>query len=375
MDVQTGGRITLKEVAARAEVSLATASKVMNGRSDVREETRERVTGVARQLGYSPKRRNPPLRHRVVIVFRDLTSPYALQVMDGAAHAAARADVDLVVSFSGHQPDEGPAVLSREWIRDQAAAGASGVIAVTWPVEEEHARWSARYQLPMIAIDPASTSTEDQLVTISATNWEGGSSAVQHLIDLGHRRIGVVAGPDSSVPARQRVQGYRSVLQQEGIPYDPVLVHVGTSYSFDAGWAGATALLTLEDRPTAIFAVADTLAMGVLRVARDMGISVPEELSVVSFDDTPIATWANPQLTAIRQPLFSMGQVAVERLLAIASDTGKFARPFKLETSLVVRESTAPPAGDLSSCSPSSSSMGDRDALAERRSPTMGHRW
>lgn len=333
------GRITLKEVAERAGVSLATASKVMNGRADVRESTRVAVAKVAQDLGYQPKRRESDRRRAALIHFDTLTSPYSLQVLEGAEQAAHRAGVDLIV-VSGDQTSTG---LSRAWMTEVASRGVEGVILVTTPIGARHARWSRDLSLPLIAIDPVSIDPDVKgIVTISATNWEGGTAAVQHLLDQGHNRIGVLAGPEDSVPARQRLQGYHSAMGQSGAVAGPELVEY-SSFSYEDGQRGAERLLRLPEPPTAIFAVADTLAVGALRAARRLGVEVPEQLSVVSFDDTMIAQWTHPQLTAVRQPLFSMGQVAVERLLALSSDPGLFAHPFKLETQLIERESTAPP--------------------------------
>ena len=331
-------RVTLKEVAERAGVSLATASKVMNGRADVRQSTRETVAQAAHDLGYQPKRRESDRRRSALIHFDTLTSPYSLQVLEGAEQAAHRAGVDLIV-VSGDQTSTG---LSRSWMAEVASRGVEGVILVTTPIGARHARWSKDLRLPLIAIDPVSIDPDvNGIVTISATNWEGGSSAVQRLLDLGHRRIGVLAGPEDSVPARQRLQGYHSALSAAGMVGERDLVSHG-DFSYEDGQAGAERLLQLPEPPTAIFAVADTLAVGALRAARQLGVEVPERLSVVSFDDTMIAQWTHPQLTAVRQPLFSMGQVAIERLLALSSDPGLFAHPFKLETQLIERESTAP---------------------------------
>ena len=332
-------RVTLKDVAEKAGVSLATASKVMNGRADVRQATRETVAQAARELGYEPKRRETDGRRSALIHFDTLTSPYSLQVLEGAEQAAHRAGVDLLV-ISG---DQTPAGLTRAWMADAAARGVEGVILVTTPIGAQHARWSKDLRLPLIAIDPVSIDPDvNGIVTISATNWEGGSTAVQHLLDLGHRHIGVLAGPKDSVPARQRLQGHHSALGAAGVVWEKELIAHG-NFSYEDGQSGAERLLQLPEPPTAIFAVADTLAVGALRAARRLGIDVPEQLSVVSFDDTMIAQWTHPQLTAVRQPLFSMGQVAVERLLALSSDPGLFAHPFKLETHLIERESTAAP--------------------------------
>ncbi|UEJ81615.1 substrate-binding domain-containing protein [Brachybacterium halotolerans subsp. kimchii] len=339
-------KVTLGEVARRAEVSLATASKVMNARADVRRETRERVARIAQELGYSPRARAAVPGPVALIRFPRLDSPYVIDILAGAEHAARRAGAQLLVETGGgdlgaREP------LTRERMEDAARRGAAGVIAVTTPVGPEHARWSRELDLPLIVIDPISVPEADvgapvpDLVTIAATNWEGAVSAVRHLAALGHRRIATLAGPEESIPGRQRLQGYRSGLEQQGIAFDPALVRHGR-FDDEDGEIGAAQLLDLEDPPTAIFAASDGLGVGVLREARRRGLDVPGDLSVLGFDDTIVCRWTWPRLTTIRQPLFAMGQVAVERLLALAADPELFAHPFQLETRLVERESTGP---------------------------------
>ncbi|MCW1804529.1 LacI family DNA-binding transcriptional regulator [Brachybacterium squillarum] len=176
---------------------------------------------------------------------------------------------------------------------------------------------------------------------MTSTNWEGGAEAVRHLLDLGHRRIGLLAGPRESLPAQQRLDGYLSALGRAGVPVDRSLIVHG-KFREDDGRRGALELLALADPPTAVFAASDALAVGVLRAAGERGLAVPADLSVLGFDDTMITGWTTPPLTAVRQPLFEMGQVAVERLLALAADPEVFAPPFQLETRLVARESTGP---------------------------------
>jgi LacI family transcriptional regulator len=339
-------KVTLGEVARRAGVSLATASKVMNARADVREETREHVSRIARELGYAPRARAPRPGPLALIRFPRLDSPYVIDILAGAEHAAQRAGAQLLVETGGgdvgtHEP------LTRYRMEEAAGRGAAGIIAVTTPVGPEHARWSRELDLPLIVIDPISVpdaavgAPVPDLVTIAATNWEGAVSAVRHLADLGHRRIATLAGPEESIPGRQRLQGYRSGLEQQRIAFDPALVRHGRFDDAD-GERGAAQLLDLEDSPTAIFAASDGLAVGALREARRRGLDVPGDLSVIGFDDTIVCRWTWPRLTTIRQPLFAMGQVAVERLLALAEDPELFAHPFQLETRLVERESTGP---------------------------------
>lgn len=338
-------RVTLRQVADRAGVSLATASKVMNGREGISEATRSAVSAIAADAGYTPRLKEQPPPRRVLIRLQGLDSPYVIHVLEGAEHAARRAGVELLIQSAERRPGE-RAPITRAWMEQMSTRGLEGVIAVTTPVSQTHARWSRELELPLIVIDPIMVDTDGPasdvpgLFTISSTNWEGSTEAVRHLLDLGHRRIGILAGPENSVPGQQREQGYQSALSQAGVPFDSNLVRYG-EFDFASGHQGAQELLALEEPPTAFFAASDGLGVGVLRAAHEHGLSVPKDLSVVCFDDTMITRWAQPQLTAVRQPLFSMGQVAVERLLALSSDPGLFAHPFKLETQLIERESTA----------------------------------
>jgi LacI family transcriptional regulator len=336
-------RVTLQDVATKAGVSLATASKVMNGRGDVKDTTRELVSGIADELGYSPRpRSNGASTQRdpyLVIVFDTLSIPYSVQVLSGVQDAATRAGVDVV--------DATPRIMGRQWFRGIAAAGCLAVITVTMKVDARQGSWARANNLPFIAIDPLTPEGNPTLdgiaVRISATNWAGARAATQHLADLGHQRIGIVTGPMSSAPSRERLEGYRTALEAAGIPFDPDLHRAAPNYSFEDGRIAAQELLDSDADPTAILACSDTIALGTLRAAQGAGRSVPADLSVVSFDDTPLTSWSTPQLTAVNQPLFSMGQVAAERGLALATDPERFAHPFQLETTLVVRDSTAQP--------------------------------
>lgn len=344
-----GAGVTLRDVAERAGVSLATASKVMNERADVRSETRDAVRRAARDLGYAHRRRAGAAGNSLLIVFDTLSSPYSLQILQGAVAAARRMGVDLAVSSLEDQPVGEQGLLSRRWFREASERGHRAVIAVTVPLTQREVRIARACSMPLLVVDPAAPDStlvgRDGPVRCSATNWAGGRSAAQHLLELGHRRIGMLVGPEASAPGRERADGCRSALQQAGAPLDEDLVD-GGAFEFEAGREAALRLLEREDRPTALFAASDTLALGALRAAHELGIRVPEQLSIVGFDDTLASQWTSPKLTVVHQPLEAMGQVAVERAIALAADPGSFAHPFQLETHLVVRESTGPAPAD-----------------------------
>jgi len=332
--------IRLQDVATAAGVSMSTASKALNDRGDVSESVRRRIAETAESMGYAPRPRSQSsnARKRVVIVFDHFNSPYAATVLNGAIRAAKRSGVDLVNTCIegdalGHD------VLSMAWLREQVKNGVAGLILVTTFLEDSKVRWCRNHELPVVLIDPSAPNGE-HTVSIGATNWQGGKQATDHLLVLGHRRIGFVSGPRNSVPAGERLQGFRTAMQEATVPVDESLV-AGNNFTPESGREAALKMLHLKNPPTAIFAVSDDVALGVLRAAEELGISIPQSLSVVGFDDAAAASWMSPPLTTVRQPLESMGQIAVERLLALADDPDRFAHPFQLETKLVVRESTA----------------------------------
>ena len=180
---------------------------------------------------------------------------------------------------------------------------------------------------------------------IGATNWNGGVEATEHLIRLGHERIGFVRGTTGSVPAAERLQGYLSALMMHDLPHDARLV-AGDEFSAEAGLRAGLELLSLSPdvRPTGVFAANDAIALGVYQAARQLGLHVPDDLSVVGFDDSLLAPLVTPPLTTVNQPLEDMGAAAVRTLVDLSQSRPVTAGPIRLATSLAVRASTAPPA-------------------------------
>jgi len=332
-------RTTLTEVAVHAGVSKGTVSKVLNGRPDVGESTREKVRAAAAALGYTAAASRQP-RSAIVLVFDTLESNYSLQVMAGAVDACGRAGADLLLNTLPALEKGDVPPFSEEWFAHCGRDGATAVIAVTTPLSEEQIAAAARARVPLLAIDPVN-SLPPAVPSIGSTNWAGGLEATNHLIGRGHRRIGHLRGPEGSVPAGERLAGYRSALEAAGIAYDPALV-VGGGFSYEDGFGSAAHLLGLGPRPTALFAASDEAALGAFEAARQASLQIPADLSVVGFDDTLVARWASPKLTTVRQPLQAMGEMAVERALGMLTGSSRRAHPIQLQTSLVERASTAP---------------------------------
>lgn len=341
MSPTPASRVTLKHVAQRAGVSQATASKVLNGRTDVSKSTRDRVLRVLEEEGYrrSSARAPDARRPQLTAIFDSLTSQYASLILQGMVTAAAERETDVVVrmlpaAFSNASP-----AAARTWIHENASA--TGIIAVTSAVPQDVVRAASRLGLPLVTIDPVDPADSD-VVSIGSTDWTGGRAAAEHLIGLGHTRIGWVGGLRGSVPSIERFQGYRSALSHAGIVEDSSLYRSGP-YSFETGVELGGQLLELDPRPTAIIGASDAIAFGVMEAARQRGLDLPGDLSVAGFDDIPQAEWTSPKLTSVRTPLIGIGRMATETLFALAEGREPASHHIQLSTSLIVRESTAPP--------------------------------
>lgn len=342
-DPSVSPKATLTEVAALAGVSLATASKVANGRPDVARKTRERVEQAIRDLRYETLKRNPSTARPSIAFLADVFgSTYAMEILRGAVEAAEEAGVDLVLERIHATTEPAGQPTTAALTQRLLAANRLGAVVLTSGIGGNLYSSIVSARLPMVVIDPLDSSLPG-VVSVGSTNWLGGRSAAEHLLGLGHREVAVLAGPLESLSATARLDGFLSTFRQAGIsiPEDRVR-HV----RFDAGQAAATSAQWLESPspPTAILAASDTQAMGVLRVADRMGVQIPEQLSVVSYDDTPLASWATPPLTAVHQPLADMGRRAVETALLMHAGGEPESRHIELATSLVVRDSTAAPA-------------------------------
>jgi DNA-binding LacI/PurR family transcriptional regulator len=325
-----GARVTIASVADAAGVSVPTVSKVVNGRADVAPDTRERVERVLRESGY--KRRSPSRDARAAlldVVFNELESPWAMEIVKGVEEVARENELGVVLSAQ-----EGPGALGRSWVDAVAARRSAGLILVVSELTAEQvARLTAR-NIPFVVVDPAGEPAEG-VPAVGATNWNGGLTATRHLLELGHRRIGMIGGPPTMLCSRARVDGYRAALETAELPVDPELIRWG-NFHLEAGYEHGHALLSLPEPPTAIFAGSDLQAFGVYEAARVLGVEIPTQLSVIGFDDLPMARWVGPPLTTIRQPLTEMAAAAARLVLGQGGE-----QRIELATSLVVRQSTA----------------------------------
>ncbi|MCD5317181.1 LacI family DNA-binding transcriptional regulator [Kineosporia babensis] len=342
---------TLTAVARAAGVSIATVSKVINGRVGVGDGTRARVQAVIHELGYvSPvgKRagQNPApgpavseVSIEIVVDPLSVSNPYLTLVLVGAMQAAAENGVALVLRSIEAVVDRSP----RTWAGQVAQIGRGGVIEVTSAYSAAREAALDAQGLPMVLIDPVDV-PRDSTWSIGATNWAGAYAATQHLLGLGHRRIQYLGGPGRARCDVVRAHGWAAAMSEAGLRADLDSVPHG-SYTFEHGLAAATQLLgePPHRRPTAIFAGSDPCAIGALEAARRLGLSVPGDLSVVGFDDSLLAATSTPPLTTVHQPISDMGRTAVTTLLRRIRGEDMATKRIELATRLVVRDTTAAP--------------------------------
>ncbi|WP_020013494.1 LacI family DNA-binding transcriptional regulator [Promicromonospora sukumoe] len=336
-------RATLADVARHAGVSTSTASKALNGRHDIARSTRERVLEAVAALGYRPTTQwEPPPARTIAAVFDALASPYVANVLDGILAAATSARANLLVRAAPDRAVRATRAAARAWVAEQKESGVAGIVGITLAAPNAVLQAAKEVRMPFVMIDPVDVD-DPRTVSVGSSNWAGGRTATEHLLDLGHRRIGWIGGPAASAAARERLHGYRAALDSAGIDLEQELVR-SDSFSIDTGLVHGRALLALPEPPTAIVTGDDEIAVGTLAAARELGVPVPGRLSVVGFDDTPQAGWTSPPLTSVHQPLAGMGRMAVETLLAMADGVQPASRHVQLATSLTVRDTTAPPA-------------------------------
>ncbi|MEU6730948.1 substrate-binding domain-containing protein [Nonomuraea wenchangensis] len=332
----TPRRATLATVAASAGVSVATVSKVLNGRSDVAPATRSLVESLLRQHDYvspSPRRGESAGADTVEVQFDDDINAYSTELIQGLVTAGAELGVGVVVSVRRDAARPG------SWARELAAAGRRALIAVTSELTSGQLTALARARVPLVVIDPLNL-PRTRVTSVGSTNFAGGLAATQHLLGLGHRRIAYIGGPATAACNQARLHGYRAALEAEGVVVPPCYTHFG-HFRYQDGLEYGAAVLDLPEPPTAIFVGCDETALGVMEAARARGLRIPEDLSIVGFDDTQIARMVSPPLTTVRQPLREMGSVALRTALRLAAGEPIDSHHVELATELIVRGSTA----------------------------------
>ncbi|HEY3716557.1 MAG TPA: substrate-binding domain-containing protein [Jatrophihabitantaceae bacterium] len=335
------GSPTLTTIAKAAGVTVPTVSKVLNGRSDVSATVRQEVGRLLRQSGYHvsmPGRDSAVLDGLVDLVLPGVEGSWASAMVSGVERVVSKADRDLVVTVARDD-----AADQRDWVHRLIGRGSRGaVLALVTPTPAQHSRL-VRAGVRLVALDPG-IDVGPGIATVGATNWAGGYSATEHLIRLGHERIAAIAGLAAHRYSQARIDGYRSALAAAGLVARPELVRHG-DWSRALAERQAARLLQLRHRPTAIFACSDRMALGVYDAAAALNVRIPDELSVVGFDDLVEAQWLTPGLTTMRQPVREMAAAAARTLLQLIDGERPDTHRLELATTLIERQSTAPAPG------------------------------
>ncbi|WP_078900247.1 LacI family DNA-binding transcriptional regulator [Streptomyces sp. SBT349] len=334
-------RPTLADIAEMAGVSVSTVSKVLNGRDDVSRDTRAKVDEVLRQHHYMRRGTSgfePEIR-TVDLVLSGLDGSWPASVASGMESAAYEAGVHVVISRArGSAPTGGR--RAQDWVDRVLERGSAGVVLGLIEATPEQLARLAAARIPCVVIDPLSDPPPD-VMSVGTTNWAGAYEATNHLLQLGHRRIALVTGPPHHLYTRARMAGYRSAIVAAGLDVTPELVRHG-NYDRASGAEQVRALIELPDPPTALFICSDHMAIGGYEALTGAGLRVPEDISVVGFDDLPEARWVSPALTTVRQPLKEMGGSALRTLVRLMGGEEPESPRVELATTLVVRDSTAP---------------------------------
>ena len=330
-----GARTTIHDVAKAAGVSVSTVSKAVNGRYGIADATVQRVLDAVKDLGYESSLVASSMRARrtgVIGVLLADFEPFSAEILKGVGAAMHDTSFDLL-AYSGSRHGAGDGWERRSLSRLSGTLIDAAIMVTPTVV-------GASTEIPVVAIDPHTGRAD--LPTVESDSFGGALAAVRHLIDLGHRRIGFLAGRPDLRSAGLREAGYRRALADAGIAFDPALVREG-DWQVDSGYAHALALLDGPERPTALFCANDLMALGALDAARERKLAVPRELSVVGYDDQDLARYTHPPLTTVLLPNYEMGRWAAESLIAQARGGNVSNTVFKSECPLVSRESVAAP--------------------------------
>ena len=237
----------------------------------------------------------------IELVFPELETAWAMEIIRGVENVASANGLSIVLTESGTRHSPAP-----DWIDGVLRRRPVGVVLVFSDLADDYKAKLRSRAIPFVIIDPAGDPAPD-VPSVGSANWAGGLMATRHLIELGHTRIAAITGPEDMMCSLARVDGFRSAMNKAGIPVDESLIRFG-NFQVDGGREIARELLSLSDRPTAIFAGSDLQALGVYEAARGFGLRVPADLSVVGYDDLQLAEWTSPALTTVHQPLTRHGR-------------------------------------------------------------------
>lgn len=331
----------MRDVAERAGVSVTSVSHVINETRPVSDDIRQRVTAAMKALGYQPNALARSLRrkqtHTIGMIVPDSANPFFAEVARGIEDASFEQDYSVILCNSDGDPAK--ELLYTNVLIEKQVDGLLFVAAGAG-VSSEQIALIQRRQMPLLVVDRDIPGVTVDSVLVD--NTRGGWLATSHLLELGHRRIGCITGPADLTSSTERVLGYRQALVEHNLPVEEMII-INGDFQYESGYQATHHLLTLDQPPTAIFACNDMMAVGAISAAQELNRQIPADLSVVGFDDVRLAAFTNPPLTTISQPKREMGVVAATMLLERMKHRDRPPRHRLLETSLLIRRSTARP--------------------------------
>lgn len=327
--------VTIADVAELAQVSKMSVSRVLNGQTGVSEKTRQRILQAVEELGYEPSVRSRVAGSNLIaLLIPDITTTYMGEILRGISGAAERLNYGLMLYTQG---SVNHAQRTNYYLSLLNNVLVDGVLMVVPHDYEVIVRDIKEHDLTYVIVDHHNGTGNEPSVT--ATNRKGVRDAMRHLLALGHRRIGFITGRMDMVCSHDRLQGYREGLAEVGLEYDPELIREG-DFMQPTGFRQAQSLLQLPEPPTAIFASNDVMAFGVMDAAKAAGLTVGRDISIIGFDDIPMASQVYPALTTVRQPLAGMGEAALDMLVTLLQGRTVLNPRQELPTELIIRQST-----------------------------------
>jgi len=326
---------TIKDVAKEAHVSIMTVSRVINKKEYIASATREKVLKAVRKLHYRPNRVARSLvvqkTNFIGLIVPDIANPFFGDLAKGAERLAREKGYNLILGDT-----DGKVENEKEYIEAMRANMCDGIILVA-PRIEDTVILELNDTIPLVLVDRSIKS--DKILQVWIDNEGAACKAVEHLIELEHRRIGFLTGPKNVQNSLRREEGYKRALKKHGITFDPELVVIGDFY-FKTGYEKFDTFFKLKPRPTAIFASNDLMALGLINRAKERGIDIPGDLSIVGFDDIFLASMIDPPLTTVLHPTVEMGIKAIDRFLNRLDDIEKEEEKSYLVNRLIIRGST-----------------------------------
>ncbi|MBN1811620.1 MAG: LacI family DNA-binding transcriptional regulator [Anaerolineae bacterium] len=336
--MKSSSNVTIVDVAEEAGVSYTTVSRVLNNKESVKSETRERVLMAMTRLGYVVDQRARSLaggRSQVIgLLVHDVGTSYIGEIIRGIDAELASAQYDLLL-YTTHRRK----IKESAHVVTLTRGMADGLLLVLPRDPGSYLETLRQHRFPHVLIDHRGG--DEEAPAVAAANWQGAYKATEYLIELRHRRIGFITGAMDQICAQDRLAGYKTALADHGITFDPELVSEGDFFQ-PLGYVGASVLLELPHPPTAIFASNDVSAFGVMEAVREYGLRIPNDVSILGFDDIPQAAHVHPPLTTVRQPLEEMGRTATRMLLEYIKDPLRPLKRVELPTELVLRQSCCP---------------------------------